>query len=164
MADIIQGFGPQNVQLRFKDKEDGTHALVVEASVTLGDLTIDNSGVETRLGATTETAAASDTATSGLNGLLKRALARITTLLDRTPALGRAAASASVPQVLATEDAATLASIAGLAIPAHDYVGLTYTGDNLTGVVYKTGGSGGTTVGTLTLAYSGAVLTSVTKS
>ena len=46
----------------------------------------------------------------------------------------------------------------------YDYLSLSYTGDNLTGVVYKTGGSGGTTVATLTLAYSGSNLTSVTKS
>lgn len=56
-------------------------------------------------------------------------------------------------------------SSAGLGIPAHDYIALSYTGSNLTGVVYKTGGSGGTTVGTLTLAYDGNNnLTSVTKS
>jgi hypothetical protein len=56
-------------------------------------------------------------------------------------------------------------TIQGLEIPAHDYIGLTYTGDNLTGVVYKDGGSGGTTVATLTLAYDGSSnLTSVTKS
>ena len=51
----------------------------------------------------------------------------------------------------------------GLVPQSYDYISLTYTGDNLTGVVYKTGGSGGTTVATLTLAYSGATLTSVTK-
>ena len=53
--------------------------------------------------------------------------------------------------------------IEGLSIPVHDYIGLSYAGSNLTGVVYKTGGSGGTTVATLTLAYSGGNLTSVTK-
>lgn len=46
----------------------------------------------------------------------------------------------------------------------YDYIGLTYTGDNLTGVVFKTGGASGTTVSTLTLAYSGSNLTSVTRS
>ncbi len=46
----------------------------------------------------------------------------------------------------------------------YDYIGLTYTGSNLTTVVYKTGGAGGTTVSTLTLAYTGAVLDSVTQS
>jgi hypothetical protein len=55
--------------------------------------------------------------------------------------------------------------VTGLEIPEHDYISLTYTGSNLTGVVYKTGGSGGTTVATLTLAYDGSDnLTSVTKS
>jgi hypothetical protein len=57
------------------------------------------------------------------------------------------------------------ASIAGLQIPPYNYVSCSYTGSNLTGVVYKTGGSGGTTVATLTLTYDGSNnLTSVTKS
>jgi hypothetical protein len=54
--------------------------------------------------------------------------------------------------------------VTGLEIPEHDFIDLTYTGDNLTGVVYKNGGSGGTTVATLTLAYTGSRLDSVTKS
>lgn len=45
----------------------------------------------------------------------------------------------------------------------YDYISLSYTGDNITGVVYKTGGSGGTTVATLTIAYSGTKITSVTR-
>jgi hypothetical protein len=56
------------------------------------------------------------------------------------------------------------ASIAGMAIPPYNFISLSYTGANLTGVVYKTGGAGGTTVATLTLAYSGSDLISVTKS
>jgi hypothetical protein len=56
-------------------------------------------------------------------------------------------------------------TIQGLEIPAHDYIGMSYTGGNLTGVVYKAGGAGGTTVATLVLAYDGSNnLTSVTKS
>jgi len=55
--------------------------------------------------------------------------------------------------------------VSGLEIPEHDYISLSYTGSNLTGVTYKTGGSGGTTVATLALAYDGSNnLTSVTKS
>jgi len=54
--------------------------------------------------------------------------------------------------------------VTGLEIPEHDYIALSYTGTNLTGVVYKTGGAGGTTVATLTLAYTGSRLDSVTKS
>lgn len=58
-----------------------------------------------------------------------------------------------------------LAAIAGLSIPKHDYIGLSYTGSNLTQIVYKSGGSSGTTVATLTLAYDGSNnLISITKS
>jgi hypothetical protein len=59
---------------------------------------------------------------------------------------------------------ASAASIAGMAIPANDYISLSYTSGNLTSVVYKSGGASGTTVATLTLAYSGSDLISVTKS
>jgi len=66
---------------------------------------------------------------------------------------------------VSTVDGDPLAVINGLSIPEHDYISLSYTGSNLTGVVYKTGGSSGTTVGTLTLAYDGSSnLISVTKS
>lgn len=51
----------------------------------------------------------------------------------------------------------------GLSIPAHDYVALSYTGADLTGVVYKTGGSGGTTVATLALTYTDSVLQTITR-
>ena len=55
--------------------------------------------------------------------------------------------------------------VAGFSIPTYDYISCSYTGSNLTGIVYKTGGSGGTTVATLTLGYDGSNnLTSVTKS
>ncbi len=48
--------------------------------------------------------------------------------------------------------------------PLHDHVSCTYTGTNLTQLVYKTGGSGGSTVATITLAYDGNNrVTSITK-
>jgi len=58
-----------------------------------------------------------------------------------------------------------LDQVANSLVPSkYDYIDLTYTGGNLTGVVYKTGGSGGTTVSTLTLGYDGSNnLISVTK-
>lgn len=60
---------------------------------------------------------------------------------------------------------ASAASIAGLSIPSHNYISFSYTGNNLTGVIYKAGGSSGTIVGTLTLGYDGSNnLTSLTKS
>lgn len=58
---------------------------------------------------------------------------------------------------------AELQKLIGFEIPKYDYIALSYTEENLTGVVYKTGGSEGTTVATLALAYTGAVLNSVTK-
>ena len=59
----------------------------------------------------------------------------------------------------------TVNALQGLSIPEHDYIDMTYSGTTLTGVVYKTGGSGGTVVATLALAYDGSSnLISVTKS
>jgi len=53
----------------------------------------------------------------------------------------------------------------GLEIPTHDYISNTYTGSNLTQVVFKRGGSGGTTVATLTMTYDGSNnLLTVTRS
>jgi len=47
---------------------------------------------------------------------------------------------------------------------AFDYIALSYTSSNLTEALFKTGGSGGSTVSTLTLAYDESnQLTSVTK-
>jgi hypothetical protein len=80
---------------------------------------------------------------------------------------GGGASDANTQRVTLATDGpgvASLSSIAGLSIPAHDFIALSYTGADLTGVAYRTGGAGGTTVGTLTLAYSGGALASVTKS
>lgn len=44
-----------------------------------------------------------------------------------------------------------------------DYMGFTYSGDNLASIVYKSGGSGGDTIATLTFAYTGENLTSITR-
>lgn len=55
--------------------------------------------------------------------------------------------------------------VPGFSLPAYDYISCSYTGSNLTEVVYKSGGSGGTTVATLTIGYDGSNnLTSVAKS
>jgi hypothetical protein len=53
--------------------------------------------------------------------------------------------------------------LSSLVPKVYDYISLGYTGNNITTVVYKTGGSGGTTVATLTLAYSGNNITSITR-
>lgn len=58
--------------------------------------------------------------------------------------------------------------IQGLSVPQHDYVELSYTGSDLTGVTYKFGGtwsagvySGGSVVAQLELVYSNGNLTKV---
>ena len=59
-----------------------------------------------------------------------------------------------------------LQSIAGLSIPAHDYIAATYPTASQEVYTYKTGGASGTTVATVTIVYTDAtknVLTSVTK-
>lgn len=60
------------------------------------------------------------------------------------------------------------ARLAGALVPeTHDYIDITYVGatTDINTVVYKTGGSGGTTVATLTMGYDGSNrLTSVTRS
>ena len=55
-------------------------------------------------------------------------------------------------------------AVEGLDIPLHDYISCSYTGSNLTQVVYKSGGASGTVVATLNLTYDGASnLLTVTK-
>jgi len=62
-----------------------------------------------------------------------------------------------------------LQKLVGFEIPEYDYIALTYVaaGDGageIETVIYKTGGSGGTTVATLTLAYNAAnEISSITK-
>jgi len=46
----------------------------------------------------------------------------------------------------------------------YDYLSFSYTDSNLTGIVFKIGGAGGTTVATLTLGYDGSNnLTSIAR-
>ena len=67
----------------------------------------------------------------------------------------------------ATED--SLAKLIGFEIPAYNYIALTYVAagngaGEVETVVYKSGGSGGTTVATLTLAYNASnEISSITK-
>jgi len=68
-----------------------------------------------------------------------------------------------------TEIEALLGYLVGFEIPAHDYVACTYVASGngegqIETATYKTGGSGGTTVATLTLVYdSSHRISSVTK-
>lgn len=79
------------------------------------------------------------------------------------------AASLPLPTGAATSSEQTtsnnyLAALNSLTPTQYDYIDCSYTSGNLTGVVYKSGGSVGTTVSTLTLTYDvNNNLTSVTK-
>lgn len=53
---------------------------------------------------------------------------------------------------IATES--TLQTIAGFGIPAHDYIGVAYPTATREVYTYKNGGSGGTTVATITVNYT----------
>lgn len=69
---------------KLKDMGDGTYAEVVTVAgltVTADTVNLDTSDLETKLGAVTETAPASDIASSGLNGRLQRIAQRLTTML-----------------------------------------------------------------------------------
>lgn len=65
----------------------------------------------------------------------------------------------------ATED--TLLKVPGLSIPIYDYVSMALSaGDTTETYTFKTGGSGGSTVATVTVVYTSSartVLSSVTK-
>ena len=77
------------------------------------------------------------------------------------PLIGNSGGATFVEDPYALAELQTLNSL----IPSvYDYISLGYTGDNLTGVVFKNGGAGGTVVSTLTLSYTGSNLTAVTKS
>ena len=66
-----------------------------------------------------------------------------------------------VPNFRGAEIVSELKKLRGFDIPEYDEIDLSYTGDNLTGVVYKQDGA---TVATLSLSYTGGNLTNVTIS
>ncbi|MEA3036822.1 MAG: hypothetical protein QOH04_2599 [Sphingomonadales bacterium] len=77
-------------------------------------------GESAQIGATNETAPATDTASSGLNGRLQRVAQRLTSLIALLPAaLGSAAAASSLAVTASTEDVARTGAVAETA-PASD--------------------------------------------
>lgn len=102
--------------------QTGTPALPTGAAteVTLAAVAASVDGLEGQVGALTETAPATDTASSGLNGRLQRIAQRLTSLIALVPAsLGSKAAAASLAVTQSTEDAAQLGSLTETA-PATD--------------------------------------------
>ena len=86
-------------------------------------------------------------------------------LVDVPPAANPSTANGLLTSIDASLQSPLQVKVPGFNLPPYDYLACSYTGSNLTGVVYKTGGSGGTTVATLALGYDGSGnLSSVTKS
>lgn len=70
----------------------------------------------------------------------------------------------NIKNQLETDIKTQLETLNSLIPGEYDYIGLSYTGSNLTGVVFKLGGASGTIISTLTLAYDiDNNLTSVAK-
>lgn len=81
---------------------------------TNGDLRVADADLAVLAGAVTETAPATDTASSGLNGRLQRVAQRLTSLIALVPAsLGVKARTGSFSVALSTEDAALLPASLG---------------------------------------------------
>lgn len=103
----------------------GTSSPVIEAAtgpssaarqvVTIGDKA--GNAVDS-IGGLTETAPASDTASSGLNGRLQRIAQRLTSLIALQPSIGTAASAASLSVTVATDD--VLVGIRTETAPASD--------------------------------------------
>lgn len=88
---------------------------------------------------------------------------------NRVPLLGAASSTDGTTPVVVEADPVTHALVTvngGILVRSYDYIGVTYP-DGMTEVyVYKTGGSGGTTVATVTIVYTDttkANISSVTR-
>jgi hypothetical protein len=71
------------------------------------------SNLDTDLGSTSETAPASDTATSGLNGRLQRVAQRLTTLIEDIFVTGQSAQTATVNNILTTTAGTAASDLTG---------------------------------------------------
>lgn len=78
-------------------------------------------------------------------------------MADRVTRVGQTNTS-NIPQNPATNE--TLLAVAGFVTDHFDWVGVTENADNDV-MVYKHGGSGGTTVATVTVTYTSATKTSI---
>ncbi len=113
--------------LEIVDQTTDLNTKSAAANLILGDVLTAQGLTSTNIGATNESAAATDTSTSGLNGLLKRQLQGMTTLLAKDFAtqttlasveskfpstLGQKARAASFAVTLSTEDALDVSNAA----------------------------------------------------
>jgi hypothetical protein len=100
--------------------DTASNAVLTSMNSTLNTLNLSTDGLEAALGIITETAPASDTASSGLNGRLQRIAQRLTSLIALLPAsLGSKAAASSFAVTDSTEDIARIGIVTETA-PASD--------------------------------------------
>lgn len=101
------------VQAQYIKIMDGTLGGTEKAVVTSDGLGVNlSTGDKARIGAISETAASSDTADSGLNGLAKRLLQRMTALIALLPAsIGTRTAAGSMSVTVASDDPAYAALV-----------------------------------------------------
>lgn len=129
---------------------EGTRVLTI-----INPATEDKQDAEAVLvGAVTETAPASDTASSGLNGRLQRIAQRLTSLITALGSPFQSGGSIGNTTFASTQSGTwTVATTNGLSLIAYDYVSLTQASTTDTWV-FKAGGAGGTTVATVTITYT----------
>lgn len=164
-------------------KVNPSGALVTESTLSagtaaIGSVTVSSSALPsgastlaeqqtqtTRIGDVTETAPATDTASSGLNGRLQRIAQRLTSLIGLFPTtIGQKAMNASLAVTIASDQSNVSTLNKSQLVPVlYDQVVTTYVGSttDINTIVYKQGGA---TVATLTMTYDGSNrLTDITR-
>ena len=118
----------------------------------------------TAVGSLTETAPATDTASSGLNGRLQRIAQRLTSLIALLPtSIGQKSTSGSLSVAIASDQTVNTLNKSQLIPALYDQVVTTYVGSttDINTIVYK---QSGVTVATLTMTYDGSSrLTDITR-
>lgn len=122
-----------------------TTGIVVTGSATAANQTTELA----RIGDLTETAPATDTASSGLNGRLQRIAQRVTSLIAQLPAsLGVKARTASISVAMATEDAALFPASLGAKTAANSLAVTLATDDAAVATLGATGDAAASAGGT----------------
>ena len=112
-------------------------------------------GQDTMANSLPVTIASDQTAIPISNSDLSTIAGDTTSLDSKIPSQGQALMAASLPVTIASNQSAVPTLQSSALIPvAHDYIGVNLSGATTDVYTYKTGGSGGTTVATLTITYA----------
>lgn len=132
----INSAGYSAVRLRCSTFVSGTTAVTIRGTAFASEVEVVAASTDTLVGALTETAPASDTASSGLNGRLQRVAQRITSLIALIPtALGQGTMAQSLRVVLPSdqivETAPKVTVVAGTALTRAANTTAYSTGDSV---------------------------------